>query len=54
MNLQADGNLVIYDTHNNAMWATHTWNSENAFNYLQFQDDGNLVLRTVKDGSLVW
>ena len=40
--MQTDGNLVLYDTSNQARWASGTSNNPGA--YLKMQDDGNVVI----------
>ncbi|MFJ8490004.1 hypothetical protein ACIRBZ_16785 [Streptomyces sp. NPDC094038] len=50
LRMQTDGNLVVYDEHNKARWATMTFGS----NYQAvFQADGNLVVYT-SDSRPVW
>jgi chitinase len=43
LNMQTDGNLVIYDG-SSPIWATGTWNTTNRPNRAEMQSDGNLVL----------
>ena len=40
--MQTDGNLVLYDWNNNALWASNTWNTNAS--YAVMQEDGNFVL----------
>lgn len=42
LRMQADGNLVLYNAANSALWSTATWTYPGAFTV--FQADGNLVL----------
>jgi hypothetical protein len=42
LNMQTDGNLVIYDG-SSPIWATGTWNTTNRPNRVDMQSDGNLV-----------
>jgi outer membrane protein assembly factor BamB len=39
---QSDGNLVVYDAHNHAVWASGTNGHANALLFVQ--DDGNVVI----------
>jgi hypothetical protein len=39
--MQHDGNFVLRDPNNNAMWASHTYGE---YNYAQMQHDGNFVI----------
>jgi hypothetical protein len=40
--LQTDGNLVLYDNNNRALWAS--WTDGKKVSFLAMQPDGNLVL----------
>ena len=40
--MQADGNFVVYDFQNEALWSSYTQN--NPGSTVQIQDDGNLVI----------
>jgi hypothetical protein len=42
--MQADGNLVLYNDANQASWATGSWGSGRVSPFLEMQDDGNLVI----------
>jgi hypothetical protein len=44
MIMQADGNLVLYNTKEVAVWASNTPGYEDTGAYLNIQDDGNLVI----------
>lgn len=48
---QADGNVVLYDDQNNALWSNGTIGLDS--DLLIMQDDGNLVLYAT-DGSALW
>lgn len=50
LRMQGDGNLVVYNTSNQAIWATHTAQHYNAF--LVVQDDGNVVI--YEGSSALW
>ncbi|KAL5697712.1 hypothetical protein ACHQM5_028829 [Ranunculus cassubicifolius] len=50
--MQTDGNLVVYDYNNRAMWASNT-NRAIASYYLSLQCDGNLVIYT-PGGTAIW
>ncbi|GAA1233512.1 hypothetical protein GCM10009665_24740 [Kitasatospora nipponensis] len=49
--LQADGNLVVYDTDHNALWDSGTWGRPGA--HLTLQNDRDLVLYDA-DGNVRW
>jgi len=51
--MQSDGNLVVFDGNNEALWATDTVQSGVLPNKLVMQDNGNLVLQD-SDGNIVW
>jgi D-mannose binding lectin len=51
MDMQIDGNLVIYNGQGQAIWATNTQGNTLAF--LRMQDDGNLVI-TSQQGQTLW
>lgn len=51
--LQEDGNLVIYNRENLAIWSSDTWGSAFAGSALQLGDDGNLSLAHPQ-GQIVW
>ncbi|EMM7968637.1 TPA: hypothetical protein VDT85_003744 [Pseudomonas aeruginosa] len=40
--MQYDGNFVVYDANDNAIWHTHTDGNQNA--YMAFQPDGHLLI----------
>ena len=42
LTMQSDGNLVVYSTQGEAMWASDTAGNPGAF--VNFQDDGNFVI----------
>jgi hypothetical protein len=42
--MQNDGNLVVYDTYNRAVWASNTQHKGSPPHCLVMQDDGNLVI----------
>ena len=42
--MQNDGNFVVYDSNNKALWSSVTYNSKGS--YVVMQNDGNLVLYT--------
>ncbi len=44
LNMQSDGNAVVYDKHNHPVWSSDTWNKGKGPYRLTVQDDGNLVL----------
>jgi hypothetical protein len=56
--IQADGNLVVYRANNDgdmpgdAVWASNTGSSADAYSVLAIQDDGNLV--TYARGGATW
>jgi hypothetical protein len=43
LKMQQDGNLVLYDRSNTAIWHTHTFGKGQAPFRLDMQSDGNLV-----------
>lgn len=49
--MQRDGNLVVYNKSNFAVWSTQTGGQAS---YAWFQPDGNLVLYRYSDGAAVW
>ena len=49
--MQSDGNFVLYDQHNVAVWASNTGGFPGA--YLAVQDDGNMVVYH-KNGHSLW
>jgi hypothetical protein len=51
LTLQSDGNVVLYDRHHQAIWATNTPRSKPA--NFTMQTDGNLVLYA-SSGSPIW
>ncbi|WP_156758623.1 S8 family serine peptidase [Actinokineospora pegani] len=51
LDMQADGNLVLYTQSNQAWWSSGTWN--NPGSYTVFQNDGNVVLYTAA-GRPIW
>ncbi len=51
LNMQPDGNLVVYSQSNTPLWNTHTGGS--GAKYLAVQDDGNLVLYD-NSGAVYW
>jgi hypothetical protein len=59
LKMQADGNLVLYNEQNQAIWSSNTYNpSANAGSNLVIQDDGNLVIyknnQTGNSGDITW
>eukprot|EP01022_Parablepharisma_sp_SALTPOND_P033226 TRINITY_DN88324_c0_g1_i1.p1 TRINITY_DN88324_c0_g1~~TRINITY_DN88324_c0_g1_i1.p1 ORF type:complete len:331 (-),score=-3.12 TRINITY_DN88324_c0_g1_i1:127-1011(-) len=53
MVMQKDGNLVIYDAHNNPTWASNTYKKGSGSPYiLGMQNDGNLVIYDGKDNAI--
>jgi WD40 repeat protein len=44
LRVQEDGNMVVYDGHNQPIWSSDTYNKGTAPYILVMQDDGNLVL----------
>ena len=50
--MQSDGNMVIYDPSNKALWASNSKSLLKQTNVLVMQDDGNLVLTRL--GVRVW
>lgn len=48
--MQSDGNLVLYDQNNSALWATGT--DGNPGSFLVIQDDGNVVV--YKPNQPIW
>ncbi len=48
--MQLDGNLVIYDIFDRAVWASNTSGNEGA--KLVLQDDGNMVIYSVSNKPL--
>ena len=44
LNMQGDGNLVLYDKYNNAQWSTGTHGKGSGSYRMVMQDDGNLVV----------
>jgi hypothetical protein len=44
LNMQGDGNLVLYDTYHNAKWSTGTHGKGSGPYRMVMQDDGNLVI----------
>ena len=42
--MQDDGNLVIYDVYNNALWSSATYQKGTKPHHLIMQTDGNLVI----------
>lgn len=53
LSVQNDGNLVVYDANNRAIWNAGTQNKGNAPHTLTMQDDGHLVLKGVA-GTVWW
>ncbi len=51
LNMQGDGNLVLRNSSNKAVWNTHT--AGHSGGYLSMQNDGNLVLRS-SSGKAIW
>ena len=51
LNMQVDGNLVIYDAAGNPRWATYT---NVPYSYLRVQPDGNVVIYDPEDDSPLW
>jgi len=51
LTMQADGNLVIYDSSGRAQWATATFVPDS---YLRVQPDGNVVIYDSEDGFPLW
>ncbi len=49
--MQTDGNLVLYNQSNQALWHTHTYGNPNA--YAAFQTDGNFVVYRA-NGTPLW
>jgi lambda family phage minor tail protein L len=49
--MQRDGNLVVYNKSNTAVWSTKT---DGQPSYAVFQPDGNLVLYRYSDGTPIW
>lgn len=52
LTMQSDGNLVVYDVHNRAVWNTATTGTGKEPHRLIMQNDGNLVLYDGKDKPL--
>ncbi|MCQ4042031.1 hypothetical protein [Streptantibioticus rubrisoli] len=50
VDMQGDGNLVVYPSSGSALWASGTWGHSGA--YASMQDDGNLVVHTSTSGAL--
>lgn len=50
--MQEDGNLVVYGSQNNALWASGVYGSQYAGSKLIMQDDGNLVIYDKNDKSI--
>ena len=42
--MQADGNLVLYDSENAPVWSTDTHGKGSGNSYVVLQNDGNLVV----------
>ncbi|MDT5029994.1 MAG: hypothetical protein QOC94_165 [Actinoplanes sp.] len=42
--MQADGNLVLYNDANQPAWASGSWGSDRVNPFVELQDDGNLVI----------
>lgn len=52
--MQSDGNFVIYDSHNHALWASGTCcNPAHPGAYLALQNDGNLVMYD-SNNDIIW
>jgi hypothetical protein len=49
--MQADGNLVLYDSAGTSLWNTHTTGKGGT--YLMVQDDGSVVINSAA-GTKVW
>ncbi|KAJ3259391.1 hypothetical protein HK103_002294 [Boothiomyces macroporosus] len=49
--MQTDGNFVVYDGNNHALWATGTQGSNY---YAIIQDDGNFVIYDPANENAVW
>ncbi|KAJ3271938.1 hypothetical protein HDV01_006072 [Terramyces sp. JEL0728] len=49
--MQSDGNFVVYDGNNHALWATGTFGANF---YAVMQDDGNLVIYNPATEAAVW
>ncbi|RYE29872.1 MAG: hypothetical protein EOP48_32345, partial [Sphingobacteriales bacterium] len=44
LRIQDDGNAVIYDSQNHAIWSSDTYHKGAQGHFLAVQDDGNVVL----------
>lgn len=53
LTMQADGNLVVYDGENHAIWESQTSQRTGQNAFFRVQDDGNLVIY-LPNGSFIW
>ena len=51
--MQDDGNLVLYDSGNNATWSTQTNGQGSSGYFAKIQNDGNFVVYD-KDNNALW
>jgi hypothetical protein len=54
LQMQVDGNLVIYDAFGTAVWATTAFTFGHYGAYLKMQTDGNLVVYDLSGAALWW
>jgi hypothetical protein len=52
--MQADGNLVVYDDDGDAEWDSETYRDDAGTYALVMQDDGNLVVYDNASGDPLW
>jgi hypothetical protein len=52
--VQADGNLVLFDGRQQAVWASNTYQGQDKTATLILRNDGNLVLYRDSDGKALW
>jgi hypothetical protein len=52
--IQDDGNFVVYDSFQNALWDSGTFGRQNFSGFIIIQDDGNLVLYDSDGATGIW
>jgi hypothetical protein len=51
VNMQGDGNLVVYDAAGNPLWDSGTWGNPGA--HLALNNEGNLIIYAT-NGAVLW